>query len=167
VQKFLNHYYPYTPTPPQPTNSNDAPSLSGTYQNTRSVYTTVFKYFSMPQTVDVVGYPNGTLQVTSSAVSQFALLNRSVDLVEVAPLVFARPDGNTTIAGISHFIFTIGGNGTYYHGDAIPQYYEHLPCTPPQPASRTSDTSAWRSLPRSSSGLSAPCVPAGAAGRMT
>jgi uncharacterized membrane protein len=50
-----------------------------------------------------------------------------VDLVEVAPLVFARPDGNTTIAGISHFIFTNGGNGTYYHGDAIPQYYERLP----------------------------------------
>ena len=120
VQKFLDHYYPYTPTPPQPANSNDAPSLSGTYQNTRSVYTTVFKYLialSMPQTVDVVGYPNGTLIRRGSP----------LNLVEVAPLVFARPDGNTTIAGISHFIFTIGSNGTYYHGDAIPQYYERLP----------------------------------------
>ncbi|HXY87604.1 MAG TPA: serine hydrolase domain-containing protein [Candidatus Acidoferrales bacterium] len=126
-QKFLDHYYPYTPVPPQPANSNDAPRLSGTYQNTRS-----------RNIVDVVGYPNGTLQITSPAAP-----NRSVDLVEVAPLVFANPSGNitSTFSPLYHYIFTTGSNGTYFHGDAIPQYFERLPSTPPPPGSRTSDTS--------------------------
>jgi len=127
-QKFLDHYYPYTPTPPQLANSNDAPNLSGTYQNTRNVR----------NIVDVVGYPNGTLEITSPAAP-----NGSVDLVEVAPLVFANPSGNitSTFSPLYHYIFTTGSNGTYFHGDAIPQYYERLPSTPPPPVSRILDTS--------------------------
>jgi len=107
-QKFLDHYYPYTPTPPQPVNFNDAPSLSGTYQNARFVN-------EAPQIVDVVGYENGTLQIISPAAP-----NMPVNLVEVAPLVFAYPSTG------HHLIFTTGSNGTYFHGDTIPQYYERV-----------------------------------------
>jgi len=114
-QKFLDHYYPYTPVPPRPMKSNNAPSISGTYQNTRSVG-------NIPQIVDVVGYLNGTLQITSPTAP-----NMSVNFVEVAPLVFANPSGNAvSIFGSYHYIFTTGSNGAYFHGDAFPQYYEHL-----------------------------------------
>ena len=143
-QKFLDHYYPYTPVPPQPANFNDAPGLSGTYMNTRSMYSIV----------DVVGHANGTLQITSPAAP-----NRSVDLVEVAPLVFANPSGNitSTFSPLYHYIFTTGSNGTYFHGDAIPQYFERLPSTSPPPVSRASDTSG---LPFSSWSPSASQHPA-------
>ena len=118
VTKFLDHYYPYTPTPPQAVNANDAPSLTGTYQITRSSYTTLFKYFfAQTQTIDITGNPNGTLSVPDLPLSP----------VEVAPLVFALPAGNATIDGNSHFIFTTSGNGTYFHLDATPQYDERLP----------------------------------------
>jgi CubicO group peptidase (beta-lactamase class C family) len=114
-QKFLDHYFPYTPAPPQPVRSNDAPSISGTYQNARSVG-------NIPQTLDVVGYANGTLQMASPAAP-----NMSVNFVEVTPLAFANPSGNTvSIFGSYHYIFTTGSNGTYFHGDAFPQYYERL-----------------------------------------
>jgi hypothetical protein len=121
-QKFLEHYYPYTPTPPQPRNFNDAPGLTGTYQDTRSTYTTALKYlayFSGLQSpaAGVVGYPNGTFTTTSGL---------PLNLVEVAPLVFASPDGNA-IGGSYHIVFTTGSNGTYFHPDAAPQYFERLP----------------------------------------
>ncbi|MDD1720852.1 MAG: beta-lactamase family protein [Euryarchaeota archaeon] len=127
VQQFLDHYYPYTPTPPQHANFNDAQLLTGTYQSIRNVYTTVKKYFGADAiglqggpTFSVTGYANGTL--TFSGVPG--------NLVEVAPLVFASPDGNTTVGGGYHSIFTTG-NGTYFHSDAhsvaVPQYYERLP----------------------------------------
>jgi CubicO group peptidase (beta-lactamase class C family) len=115
TRKFLNHYYPYTPIPPQPMKSNDAPSISGTYQNTRSVG-------NIPQIVDVVGYANGTLQMTSPAAP-----NASANFVEVAPLAFANPSGNiVSIFGAYHYIFSTGNNGTYFHEDAFPQYFERL-----------------------------------------
>ena len=122
VTKFLDHYYPYTPTPPQPRNFNDAPSVTGTYQSTRTVYTTAIKYFTSltPSTTDVTGNPNGTLTVTGPPGSP-------ANLVEVAPLVFAKPDGNTTIIGASHFIFTPGNTYTYFHANGFPQYSERLP----------------------------------------
>jgi len=114
-QKFLDHYYSYTPVSPQPENSNGAPGLSGTYQNARSVG-------NFPQILDVVGYANGTLQMTSPAAP-----NMPVNFVEVAPLAFANPSGNIiSIFGSYHYIFTAGSNGTYFHGDAFPQYYERL-----------------------------------------
>ncbi len=116
-QEFLDHYYPYTPVPPHTSNASDAPSLSGTYQTTQSVYTTVFKYLDPPKTVDISGYSNGTF---SSPGSPFLP-------VEIAPLTFATPDGDTTPTGDSHYIFTTGSNGTYYHANAFPQYYERLP----------------------------------------
>jgi CubicO group peptidase (beta-lactamase class C family) len=114
-QKFLDHYYPYTPVPPQPVNSNDAPSLSGTYQDARLMNILL-------KTVNVVGYANGTLQITSPAAP-----NMPENFVEVAPLAFANPSGNTvSIFGSYHCIFITGSNGTYFHGDAFPQYYERL-----------------------------------------
>jgi len=120
--KFLDHYYPYTPIPPQPRNFNDAPSVTGTYQSTRTVYTTAVKYFASlisPSTADVTGNPNGTV---TTAVS-----GQQLNLVEVAPLVFT-PQGNVTpLLQGAHFIFTTGSNGTYFHPDAAPQYYERLP----------------------------------------
>ena len=117
-QKFLDHYYPHMPTPPQPINLHDAPTITGTYQNTLGPYTTVFKYLFPPQTIEVTGNPNGTFTTT---------LGAPFTPVEVAPLVFATPDGNTTISGISHWIFTTGSNGTYFHANAVPQYFERLP----------------------------------------
>ena len=120
--KFLDHYYPHTPIPPQPRNFNDAPSVTGTYQSTRTVYTTAVKYFASlisPSTADVTGNPNGTV---TTAVS-----GQQLNLVEVAPLVFT-PQGNVTpLLQGAHFIFTTGSNGTYFHPDAAPQYYERLP----------------------------------------
>ncbi len=115
VQKFLDHYYPATPSPPKPANFNDAPTVTGIYQSTRSIYTPALKFLNPPQTVDVTGYPNGTLTFSASPVR----------LVEVAPLVFERADGNGTSAG-SYAIFTTGGNGTYLHLNAFPQYYERI-----------------------------------------
>lgn len=74
------------------------------------------KFLNSPQTVGITGYPNGTLTLSTSPVR----------LVEVAPLVFARPDGNVTFDGSSYLIFTTGSNGTYFHFEETPQYYERL-----------------------------------------
>jgi len=128
VTKFLDHYYPYTPTPPQPVNANDASRLTGTYHSMRTVYTTAFKYFTSfepfepsaaAQNAYVTGNPNGTLTIASPLWG---------NLTEVSPLTFASPDGNTTsLLGDSHVVFTSTPGYTYYHGDAFPQYYERLP----------------------------------------
>lgn len=123
TQKFLDHYYPYTPPLPEQANFNDAQTLTGTYQSTQSVYTTVPKYFGAwatdvgSSTISVTGYANGT--VTLSGVPG--------NFVEVAPLVFEAPDGNTTFGGGYHLIFTTDNGSTYLHSDAEPQYYERLP----------------------------------------
>jgi hypothetical protein len=122
VQEFLDHYYPYTPTPPQPGNFNDAPALTGTYQTMRTVYTTPLKYFIFlsepPRPVDITGNPNGTLTAPGSPFTP----------VEIAPLVFANPSGApVALDGSYHDIFTTDSNGTRYHADAFPQYYERLP----------------------------------------
>jgi CubicO group peptidase (beta-lactamase class C family) len=123
VQKFLDHYYPYTPPPPKQANFNDAQTLTGTYQSTLSVYTSVLRYFGawatdVPggSTFSVTGYANGTL--TLSGVPG--------NFVEVAPLVFEAPDGNTTFGGGYHLIFTTDNGTTYFHSDAEPQYYDRL-----------------------------------------
>ncbi len=124
LTKFLDHYYPYTPTPPQPKNFNDAPSVTGTYQNTRAPYTTALKYlasFLSPSTTDVTGYPNGTLSFPVPA------LGSSLNFVEIAPLVFTPPGNATPGLQGTHFIFTTGSNGTYYHTDVGLQYAERLP----------------------------------------
>jgi len=122
VTKFLDHYYPYALTPPQPRNFNDAPSVTGTYQTTRAPYTTALRYlasFLQPTTADVTGYPNGALSLTAP--------DSQLNLVEVAPLVFT-PQGNVTptLQG-AHYIFTTGNNGTYFHTDVGTQYSERLP----------------------------------------
>jgi CubicO group peptidase (beta-lactamase class C family) len=121
-QKFLAHYYPVTPTLPTLVNSNDAQSLTGTYQNTLNEYTTAQKYFADLGTAPeiVTGYPNGTLTLTSQG-------SAPLNLVEVAPLVFAQADGATTPDGSYYYIFTTGSNGTYFHLNALPQYFERLP----------------------------------------
>jgi len=120
VTKFLDHYYPYTPTPPQPRNFNDAPAVTGTYQNTRTP-TTPQKYLTslLQPTVDITGDPNGTLTVAASG--------SPMNFVEVAPLAFAKPDGNTTISGDSHVIFAATPAYTYFHLNVFPQYSERLP----------------------------------------
>jgi hypothetical protein len=47
--------------------------------------------------------------------------------VEVAPIAFANPSGNiVSIFGAYHYIFSTGNNGTYFHEDAFPQYFERL-----------------------------------------
>jgi CubicO group peptidase (beta-lactamase class C family) len=123
TQKFLDHYYPYTPPLPKQANFNDAQTLTGTYQSTLSVYTTVPKYFGAWATdvgsssISVTGYANGT--VTLSGVPG--------NFVQVAPRVFEAPDGNTTFGGGYHLIFTTDNGSTYLHSDAEPQYYERLP----------------------------------------
>jgi hypothetical protein len=124
VQKFLDRYYPYTPPLPKQANFNDAQTLTGTYQSTLGVYTYALKYFGawatdVPggSTFSVTGYANGTL--TLSGVPG--------NFVEVAPLVFEAPDGNTTFGGGYHLIFTNDNGTTYLHSDAEPQYYERLP----------------------------------------
>ena len=133
IAKFLDHYYPYTPVPPQTHNANDAPSLSGTYQNTQSAYTTVFKYFDPPKTVDISGYSNGTFSSPSLPFLP----------VEIAPLTFATPDGDTLPTGESHFIFATDSNGTYFHTDANPQYWERL---------------AWDAIPANVNNLGYVCL---------
>jgi len=123
VQKFLDHYYPYTPPPPKQADFNDAQTLTGTYQSTLGVYKSVLKYFGawatdVPErTLSVTGYANGTL--TLSGVPG--------NFVEVAPLVFEAADGNTTFGGGYHLVFTTDNGTTYLHSDAEPQYYERLP----------------------------------------
>jgi hypothetical protein len=123
TQKFLDHYYPYTPPSPKQANFNDAQTLTGTYQSTLGVYTSVLKYFGAwatdvgSSTFSVTGYANGTL--TLSGVPG--------NFVEVAPLVFEAPDGNTTFGSGYHLIFTTDNGTTFLHSDAEPQYFERLP----------------------------------------
>jgi len=98
--------------------------LTGTYQSTLGVYTSVLRYFGAWATdvsggsaLSVTGYANGTL--TLSGVPG--------NFVEVAPHVFEAPDGNTTFGGGYHLIFTTDNGTTYLHSDAEPQYFERLP----------------------------------------
>jgi CubicO group peptidase (beta-lactamase class C family) len=139
TQKFLDHYYPYTPPPPKQANFNDAQTLTGTYQSTLGVYTSVLRYFGAWATdvsggsaLSVTGYANGTL--TLSGVPG--------NFVEVAPHVFEALTGiqRLEVATTSSLPLT-----TAPRISTQMQNHNTLnasPGTPPPPMSRTSATSA-------------------------
>jgi len=116
LNAFLDRYYPVEKAIPELVNYHDASSVTGTYQKTRSAYSTLEKYLVKPQLVEITGRPNGTLQMSMGG--------QTAEYVEVAALVFTRADGAQTV--LQTAIFKNDGNGTHLFFSAAPQYYNRL-----------------------------------------